>query len=121
MERAKRHKDLTYVVMFLDLDRFKVINDCLGHNIGDLMLMESSRRLTTCVRSEDTVARLGGDEFVILLEELEAPTDYIRVADRIQHELAKPARLGGHKVFTSISMGIVLGCRQIRSARGYLT
>ena len=108
MERARRHKNFSFAVLFIDLDHFKVVNDSLGHNVGDLLLIESARRLTTCVRSEDTVARLGGDEFVILLEELEVPTDYIRVADRIQHELALPCDLEGHKVFISVSMGIVL-------------
>ncbi len=109
MERAKRHKNYRYAVIFLDLDRFKVINDSLGHNYGDLMLKESSRRLIDCVRSEDTVARLGGDEFIILLEDIDATNDYLLAADRIQNNLSVPAKLGGHKIFTSVSMGIVLG------------
>ncbi|MHC1770294.1 MAG: putative bifunctional diguanylate cyclase/phosphodiesterase [Flexilinea sp.] len=109
MERSRRHKDFSYAVFFMDLDRFKVVNDSLGHNIGDLLLIEGARRLTTCVRSEDTVARLGGDEFVILLEELDDPNGFRQVADRILQELAIPAVLGGHKVFISISVGIVLG------------
>jgi diguanylate cyclase (GGDEF)-like protein len=108
MKHAKRHKNFTFVVFFMDLDRFKVVNDSLGHNVGDMLLIETTRRLEACVRSEDTVARLGGDEFVILLEELEGSTDYIRVADRIQHDLALPANLGDHKVFVSVSIGIVL-------------
>ena len=109
MERSRRHKDFSYAVFFMDLDRFKVVNDSLGHNIGDLLLIEGARRLTACVRSEDTVARLGGDEFVILLEELDDPDGFRQVADRILQELAIPAVLGGHKVFISISVGIVLG------------
>ncbi|MDD5368821.1 MAG: EAL domain-containing protein [Anaerolineaceae bacterium] len=109
MERARRHKNYAFAVIFIDLDRFKVVNDSLGHNIGDLLLIESARRLEACVRSEDTVARLGGDEFVLLLEELVDATGCIRVADRILHELALPAELGGYKTFISISMGIVLG------------
>lgn len=109
MERAKRRKNFSYAVFFLDLDRFKVVNDSLGHNVGDLLLIEGARRLTTCVRSEDTVARLGGDEFVILLEELEDSGGFRQVANRILHEMAIPASLGGHKVFISISVGIVLG------------
>lgn len=108
MERFKRHKNFRYAVIFLDLDRFKVINDSLGHNVGDLMLIESAHRLVSCVRSEDTVARLGGDEFVILLEGLEDSKVYIQIVNRIQQELSKPAVLGDHNVFTSISMGIVL-------------
>ncbi|RPJ23005.1 MAG: diguanylate cyclase, partial [Chloroflexi bacterium] len=109
MERAKRHKDYQFAVLYLDLDRFKVVNDSLGHNIGDLLLVESARRLTTCLRTEDTVARLGGDEFVILLEDVQNPLDATRIADRIQQDLALPCDFEGHKVFVSISMGIVLG------------
>ena len=112
MERSKRHKDFSYAVFFMDLDRFKVVNDSLGHNVGDLLLIEGARRLITCVRSEDTVARLGGDEFVILLEELDDPNGFRQVADRILQELAIPAVLGGHKVFISISVGIVLGAER---------
>ncbi len=109
LERAKRHEDFSFAVIFIDLDRFKVVNDSLGHNIGDLLLIESAHRLASCVRSEDTVARLGGDEFVLLLEDLKDTDDYIRVADRVQCELAVPADLDGNKTFISISMGIVLG------------
>ena len=96
------------MVLFLDLDRFKVVNDSLGHNIGDLLLIESAQRLAACLRSQDTVARLGGDEFVILLEDIQDPMDATRVVDRIQHDLALPYVLEGHKIFVSVSMGIVL-------------
>ena len=109
MERAKRHMDHRFAVLYLDLDRFKVVNDSLGHNIGDLLLIESAHRLSVCLRSEDTVARLGGDEFVILLEDIQDPTDITRIADRIQRDLALPFELEGHKVFVSVSLGIVLG------------
>lgn len=108
MDRARRHKNFMFAVLFLDLDRFKVVNDSLGHNIGDLLLIESTRRLAACLRGEDTVARLGGDEFVILLEDIEDPMAVTRITDRIQHDLALPCDLEGHKVFVSVSMGIVL-------------
>jgi diguanylate cyclase (GGDEF)-like protein/PAS domain S-box-containing protein len=108
MERAKRHTNHRFAVLYLDLDRFKVINDSLGHNIGDLLLTESAHRLSACLRSEDTVARLGGDEFVILLEDIQEPEDVTYIADRIQYDLALPCELGGHKVFISVSLGIVL-------------
>ncbi|MBI5933492.1 MAG: EAL domain-containing protein [Chloroflexi bacterium] len=108
MERAKRRKGYRFAVLFLDLDRFKVVNDSLGHNIGDLLLIESAKRLAVCLRSEDTVARLGGDEFVILLEDVRDPIDVTHIADRIQHDLALPHELEGHKVFVSVSMGVVL-------------
>lgn len=108
MERAKRNMNIKYAVFFMDLDRFKVVNDSLGHNIGDLLLIESAKRLLECVRSEDTVARLGGDEFVVLLEDIKDTSDYIRVADRIKHNLALSADLEDHRVFISVSIGIVL-------------
>jgi len=108
MERAKRHKNYKYAVLFLDLDRFKVVNDSLGHNIGDQLLIETASRLMTCLRSVDTVARLGGDEFVVLLEDTQGSIDATRVADRIQHDLALPHDLEGYKVFVFVSMGIVL-------------
>ncbi len=108
MERAKRNKDYQFAVIFLDLDRFKVVNDTRGHDIGDLLLVESGKRLAKCVRSVDTIARFGGDEFVILLEDIKEPSDYLSVADRILHSLSLPSNLGGQKVFVSVSMGIVV-------------
>jgi len=108
MQRTRRNKDLKFAVFFLDLDRFKVVNDSQGHNIGDLLLIESGKRLIDCVRAVDTVARLGGDEFVVLLEDIKKPSDYLQVADRILHNLSLPSNLGGQTVFVSVSMGIVL-------------
>lgn len=108
MERAKRHKDFMYAVFFLDLDRFKVVNDSLGHNVGDKLLVESAQRLLACMRGEDTVARFGGDEFVVLLEEVKDEADVIQIAERIQNNLALPYDLDGHMVFVFSSMGIVL-------------
>jgi diguanylate cyclase (GGDEF)-like protein len=109
MERAKRHMNYMYAVLFLDLDRFKVVNDSLGHNVGDQLLIESASRLMACLRSEDTVARLGGDEFVILLEDVQDSAHATRVADRIQRDLALPYDLGDHKIFSFASIGIVIG------------
>ena len=108
MERARRHKNYMYAVLFLDLDRFKVVNDSLGHNVGDQLLIESASRLMVCLRSEDTVARLGGDEFVILLEDVQDSTHVTSVADRIQRDLARPYDLGDHKIFSFASIGIVI-------------
>jgi diguanylate cyclase (GGDEF)-like protein len=108
MERARRHKDFMYAVFFLDLDRFKVVNDSLGHEIGDMLLVESANRLSACLRGEDTVARLGGDEFVVLLEDIKDADDALEVAERIQNSLAKPYDLDGHMVFVFASIGIVL-------------
>jgi diguanylate cyclase (GGDEF)-like protein/PAS domain S-box-containing protein len=108
VEHAKRHKDYLFAVLFLDLDRFKVINDSLGHLLGDQLLIGIASRLKVCLRSMDTVARLGGDEFTILLEGIEDVTDAIHVANRVQEELKLPFELDGQQVLTSASIGIVL-------------
>ncbi|HSL69413.1 MAG TPA: EAL domain-containing protein [Longimicrobiales bacterium] len=105
---AKRHPTDIFAVLFLDIDRFKIINDSLGHLVGDHLLVTIARRLETCVRDEDTVARLGGDEFAILLTEVADVSDATRVAKRVQHELAKPLTLDGHEVYVSASVGIAL-------------
>lgn len=102
--------------MFLDLDRFKFINDSLGHAAGDQLLVSISERLRKCLRPGDTVARLGGDEFVVLLDDISAAADATRVADRIQKELAKPHILNGHSVSTSASMGITLSSTNYEQA-----
>jgi diguanylate cyclase (GGDEF)-like protein len=106
-DRAKRHKDYLFAVLFLDLDRFKVINDSLGHLMGDELLISVSQRLSACLRSIDTVARLGGDEFAILLDDTTDGTSAVRIAERIQASLARPFPVGGSEVFTTASIGIV--------------
>ncbi|HSJ65649.1 MAG TPA: EAL domain-containing protein [Gemmatimonadaceae bacterium] len=105
--RSKRRKEYLFAVLFLDLDRFKVVNDSLGHQVGDELLIAVAARLQQCLRTEDTVARLGGDEFAILLENISEISDAGRIAERIQHELAAPVNLSGYEVFTSVSIGIV--------------
>ncbi|MEH2415681.1 putative bifunctional diguanylate cyclase/phosphodiesterase [Nostoc sp.] len=105
---SKRHSDYLFAVMFIDLDRFKVINDSLGHLNGDQLLLTTASRLKLCVRSIDTAARLGGDEFTILLEGIQDVSDAIIVAERIQQELALPFELGGQQVFITASIGIAL-------------
>ncbi|MBI1722449.1 MAG: EAL domain-containing protein [Gemmatimonadetes bacterium] len=106
--RARRREDYAFAVLFLDMDRFKVVNDSLGHMIGDQLLIAVARRLEQCVRPGDTVARLGGDEFTILLDDIEDVSDATRVADRTQRELGLPFTLKGQEVFTSASIGIAL-------------
>ena len=108
VERAKRRGDRLFAVLFLDLDRFKVINDSLGHMVGDQLLVGIARRLETCLRPGDTVARLGGDEFTILLEDLAGSDEATDVAERLQERLSRPFNLGGHEVFTTASIGIAL-------------
>jgi diguanylate cyclase (GGDEF)-like protein/PAS domain S-box-containing protein len=113
LARAKRHPEPFFAVLFVDLDRFKLVNDSLGHAVGDQLLNEVARRLEGCVRLGDTVARLGGDEFAVLLEEVGGIGGATRVADRIHEALSAPCDLGGRQVFTSASVGIAL------SATGY--
>jgi diguanylate cyclase (GGDEF)-like protein/PAS domain S-box-containing protein len=113
LARSKRRKGYRFAVLFLDLDRFKVINDSLGHVLGDRLLVEIAGRLARCLRPEDTVARLGGDEFTVLLEDIDDPSDATRVAERIHQELKAPFILDGQEVYTSASIGIAL------SATGY--
>ncbi|HEX2723641.1 MAG TPA: EAL domain-containing protein [Gemmatimonadaceae bacterium] len=107
MRRAARHPDDLFAVLFLDLDRFKDVNDNLGHFAGDELLRAVARRLEACLRPEDTVARLSGDEFAILLESITETSDAGRVADRIEEALSFSINLGGSEVTTSASMGIV--------------
>lgn len=108
IHRAKQDSDYQFAVLFLDLDRFKVINDSLGHMIGDQLLVAIARRLEACVSAQDTVARLGGDEFTILLENIRNESDATKVAERVQQALSHPFALSGHEVFTSASIGITL-------------
>ncbi|MGH2621234.1 MAG: sensor domain-containing protein, partial [Anaerolineales bacterium] len=108
LERAKRREDYTLAVLFLDLDRFKVVNDSLGHLTGDQLLIGVARRLETCLRQVDTVARLGGDEFVVLLEDIENVGHATATAERIQEQLQEAFRLDENDVFTSASIGIAV-------------
>ena len=105
LARARRHRS-SVAVLFLDLDRFKVVNDSLGHAAGDHLLVMLAARLHACVRAEDTVARFGGDEFAILLGELAASEDVLRVVERINQELDTTFHLDGHDVVTKTSIGI---------------
>lgn len=107
MRRTSRHPDDLFAVLFLDLDRFKEVNDNLGHFAGDELLRAVARRLEACLRPEDTVARLSGDEFVILLESIAEISDAGRIAERIEEALSFPINLGGAEITTSASMGIV--------------
>jgi diguanylate cyclase (GGDEF)-like protein/PAS domain S-box-containing protein len=108
LARAGRHPRGLVGVLSLDLDRFKLVNDSLGHALGDQLLIEVARRLEGCVRPGDTVARLGGDEFAILVEEVRDVRAATRLADRIHETLSAPCRLGGRELFTSTSIGIAL-------------
>ena len=121
MERARRHPEYKFAVLFLDVDRFKEVNDSLGHFVGDQLLVAIAERLQECLRGTDTlscvdsntVARIGGDEFVVLLDGIAEREDASVVAERVQLSLAEPFRLQGHEVFTTASIGIAFnepGC-----------
>jgi diguanylate cyclase (GGDEF)-like protein len=108
VERARRHREYAFAVFFLDLDRFKLVNDSLGHLAGDRLLIEVGRRLKSCMRVGDTVARLGGDEFTILLDDTKDSGDALRMAERVQARLSLPFDLDGHEVFVTATVGIAL-------------
>ncbi len=111
--QSKRRPASRFAVLFVDLDRFKLINDTLGHIVGDELLIAVARRLERCLRAEDTVARFGGDEFAILLDAIGEVRDATRIAERISLELALPFRVGRRELACSASIGIAL------SATGY--
>lgn len=108
LEHTKRHPEQLFAVLFIDLDRFKVVNDSLGHAVGDQLLIATAQRLQQCVRPEDTVSRLGGDEFAILLNEVRDVSDAIRVAERIEGRLVSTTMLDAVKRSTTASIGITL-------------
>jgi diguanylate cyclase (GGDEF)-like protein/PAS domain S-box-containing protein len=108
VDRRKRHPHQAAAVLFIDIDDFKVVNDCYGHAIGDLLIKEVSNRLRACMRSDGTIARMGGDEFTVLVEDVTDPSDPIRVAERIQSSFAEAFLLEGLEVFKSASIGIAL-------------
>ena len=109
INRAKRSQEYRYAVLFLDLNRFKVVNDSLGHIVGDQLLIEIAQRLTCHTRNIDVVARLGGDEFVILLDDINNTAEVVKIAERILVDTQIPVHINHHEIFTSFSIGIVLG------------
>jgi diguanylate cyclase (GGDEF)-like protein/PAS domain S-box-containing protein len=109
MARQQRHSQLNFAVMFLDLDRFKAVNDNLGHASGDELLVQMANRLRACFRPQDTVARFGGDEFAVLIEDVTNVSDVTAIAERAQHDIRLPVALNGHEVFVSASIGIAFG------------
>ena len=134
--RARRHSDYTFVVLFIDIDGFKVLNDSLGHSAGDELLIQVAKRLMACFRETDTVsrsataltskltsdglARLGGDEFTVLLDDVSEASDAIRVARRILDKIALPFTISGQQVVISASVGIAAGTNSYEGAEDVL-
>lgn len=115
IRHLKRHPSQRFAVLFIDLDRFKMINDTLGHHIGDLFLVEIAVRLRSCVRDNDVLARLGGDEFVILLDTLQSE-DAEEVANRVICSIEKPYTIENNTLYSNASIGIALCNRQYKNA-----
>ena len=105
---AAKRCEAHMALMFLDLDKFKPVNDALGHEVGDLLLTEVGKRLQSCVRESDTVSRIGGDEFVVLLPTIEAEQDAMLVAEKIRNAVSQPFELADHRIGISASIGVAV-------------
>ncbi len=116
LHRARRHPNYRFAVLFLDVDRFKVVNDSLGHLIGDELLIEMASRLRSVARSADLAARLGGDEFILLMDDVADLTEVISLAEQVLAILREPLHLSSQEVFTTVSVGIVMGDRTYTEA-----
>lgn len=106
MARVQRHETYRFGVLFVDMDRFKIVNESLGHSVGDKLLQSIARRVSSCLRKVDTMARLGGDDFIVLLDDMDDEMEAIRVAERIKEALSEPHVIDSMEVFTSASIGI---------------
>ncbi|MGB7414458.1 MAG: diguanylate cyclase [Thermosynechococcaceae cyanobacterium] len=115
LQRSQRQPSAIFAVLFLDLDGFKSVNDTLGHQVGDQLLIAIAKRLANCLRPGDTLSRLGGDEFVVLLNDLHGIGDATSTAQRLRFQVSRPFQLDENEVFTDVSMGITL------SSYGYTT
>ena len=120
VDRLKRHPHQAAAVLFIDIDDFKVVNDCYGHAIGDLLIKEVSNRLRACMRGDGTIARMGGDEFTVLVEDVTDPSDAVRVAERIQSSLTRPFLLEKLEIFKSASIGIALASSETPATEAVL-
>ncbi len=119
-ERSMDNSFAKFAVLFLDLDRFKVINDSLGHAVGDCLLIAIAERLKSCVRPGDVVARLGGDEFTILLNRSGESDEVAGVAERLQARISEPFKIDNYEVFTSASIGIIVSDQSRRLPEDFL-
>ena len=114
--KYRRDRRRRFSVLFMDLDRFKIINDSRGHQVGDQVLKQAARRLDACCRSADTVARIGGDEFVVLMEDVTDPDEVARAAERIRSEMSRAFVVESEELFSGVSIGIALAAPRYRDA-----
>lgn len=120
LNRTKYRPDYLFAALFLDLDRFKVINDSLGHQVGDELLVGIARRLEKCMRPGDMIARLGGDEFAVIIDNLKSPDDALQAAERLHQEMTVPYVLNGREVYASASIGVALSQAHHETAQDFL-
>ncbi|WP_462323887.1 EAL domain-containing protein [Desulfoplanes sp.] len=120
LKRARRHQSYNFAVMMIDLDRFKTINDSMGHPTGDHLLVELAKRIGPLLRGEDTIARLGGDEFAILIEDFHTPREIISVAKRILVAITQPFKIEAKTVHTNASIGIVINTAEYSQAENII-
>ncbi len=120
LKRAKRRDNYYFAVLYLDIDRFKLVNDSLGHSVGDRLIVAFANRIQESLRDLDILARFGGDEFVILLEDIENSEYASGVADRLQQELKRPFNIEGKEVFAPASFGVVLNTRDYDDPEGII-
>ncbi len=120
IKRSKRRGDYYFAVLYLDIDRFKLVNDSLGHNVGDKLLVAFANRIKDSLREIDSLARLGGDEFVILLEDIESDRFASDVAERLQQELKRPFMVSGKEVFAPASFGVVSSTKDYDQAENII-
>jgi diguanylate cyclase (GGDEF)-like protein/PAS domain S-box-containing protein len=119
--RTRRHEDYRFAVLFIDIDRFKMVNDAFGHEVGDQLLQQIGRRLESCLREGDTLARHGGDEFTMWLDDVRGSADAVRVADRVHEVMREPFEFGeGQRVQSSASIGVAVGSSQYQKAEDVL-
>ena len=120
LNRAKYRPDYLFAALFLDLDRFKVVNDSLGHQVGDELLVSIARRLEKSMRPGDMIARLGGDEFAVIIDNLKCPDDALQAAERLHQEMSVPYVLSGREVYASASIGVALSQAHHETAQDFL-
>ncbi|HLM60485.1 MAG TPA: bifunctional diguanylate cyclase/phosphodiesterase [Pyrinomonadaceae bacterium] len=120
LEKSKHNASFKFAVLFLDINRFKTINDSLGHSMGDRLILHVAKRLATSVREKDLVARFSGDEFAFILNNIADIEDAKQFAELIKHKISAPFTLNGRQVFTSFSIGIALGSKDYEVAEDIL-